>query len=1103
MVRKRSWSRTEAGDEEVDNELRSLAAEQETAREQQRTRRRRYEYASMSQVDESNARLESYSQEEAGEAIPSGYIKKICLRNFMCHENFELELGPKLNFIVGSNGSGKSAILTAITIGLGAKASETQRGSALKNLIREGAHQARIILHLENGKHGSYNPEEFGSEIIVKRTIKSDGTSTFSLQSEAGHEISSKKKDIQAVMDYFSLPINNPMCFLSQDAARSFLTASNAHDKYVLFMKATLLQEVSDSLEKAKEINQRAQTNMAYHLRNLKDLQDEYEESKRLLQEFNKAADLNEQKRLLQGKSLWIDVKQNTEANDRLKAQIEAQEERIRHYTEKIRSKKDRIERFMVDRDAQTGNIDIKVAELSEKAESHKQAERAMKAAESTYETEREKEETLKSTMKECEDKVKTLDELISRTEQELRDEMGGDREQMRKEILEIEAANEELRSKSSSIAEEEHRLRGDETMLIERRQADVNDKQRSINSKRRELERITRENSGFLDNFDRQMSVLLRKIRERATEFTVLPVGPLGMHVTVKSGFENWSRAIQRQLSPWLNNFLVATQEDSRLLRQIIRSCHIKANISITNYSLGRSFRYRKAQSQYPSMLDALEFSSTDIEFFFIDTAYVANIVLIEDRNEARQYLLQRPQDVRLALALRDRSSGYQIVGGRRIDTVTYNNRSLLKVASSANSDSNYLHELIQQETMELQNIKRKYDIELEETKSQLRTLRRKFLQVEAELGKNDSTIETLRRRTNRVVDTGRLESAINEKRKIQEMIASYEARSVDLFATIRTLEEEIQPLKFKFDETRNIYKAAQEEVERLRSSLGSRTAKIQKWKDDIEDMQREIEEFKELIRNKRENVKTLEKGIKEQKANASEFCSQEQADNSDLPNDQQEIRRELDKLSRSILRAEREVGISQQDAVKLFEQSRSKYTQAQEKCLEINQTLDMIFKSIQARVLNFQSALRTTCLDADLDFRASLKVRRLSGHLSFINASKQLEIYILTPNDENARSVDNLSGGEKSFAQMALLLATWKPMRSRIIALDEFDVFMDQVNRKIGTSLILKKLKDNSRTQTIIITPQDIGRIADVERSGVTIHRMRDPERQSNASS
>lgn len=1102
MAGKRRRSSTGEGDEEVEKDLRSLAAEQESAREQQRTRQRRYQYAPMTQIDDIGANSQQAAQDPAVEAIPSGYIKKISLRNFMCHENFELELGPRLNFIVGNNGSGKSAILTAITIGLGAKASDTQRGSSLKSLIREGSHQAKISLCFENGRHGAYDPETFGNTIVIQRTIKADGSSVFSLQSGAGREISSKKRDIQAVMDYFSLPINNPMCFLSQDAARSFLTASTSHDKYVLFMKATLLQDVSDSLDKAREINHRAKSSMGLHLRNLKELKEEYEESKRLLQEFNKATDLNHRKRLLQGKSMWIDVGQNTEAKNKLKAEVEAHEQRIRRCQEKVKSKSDRVERFMVDKEAQNGAIDIKIAELSEKMASHQQANVDLQAAETKYNIARDKNESLKTAMRECRQKAKSLDLVIDRIKRELRDEIGGDREQMENEIVKTEAQNEEIRGKLSSNNEEIQQFKGQERALIDRRRVDVDDKERSIQSKQDELRHITRENSDLLSNFDRQMTTLLRMIQERSHEFDVPPVGPLGVHLTVKKGFESWTRAIQRQLSPWLSNFLVGSQKDSQLLRQIIRSCNMRTNISITNYSLGKSFSYRRAQSQYPSIADALEFSSTDIKLFFIDLAYVANIVLIEDRNEARKFLIRRPQDVRMALALRDPASGYQIIGGRRIDTVTYQSRLLLKVQSSTNSDHQYLEGLIQQEKVDLQKLKERYSADLEEIRSRLRSAgsHRKILQVE--ITRNDSKIETLRKKLSRVVDTGSLEANIDERKRTQEIIETYEATATDLASTIKEIEKEISPLKDKYDRTRVICKEAQQEIYDLKAAVQSRSAKIQKWKDEITDLQQEIHKSRNTIQSKTNNVKMLEEGIKDQAANASEFCSKEQADGADLPNNQEEIKLELDRVSQMILRAEKRVGISQEKAVELFEECRSKYKEGQERYHEINQTLEMLSNSIQVRVVNFQSAQRTTCLDADLDFRASLRVRRLSGNLSFINTTKQLEIFILTPNDESARNVDNLSGGEKSFAQMALLLATWKPMRSRVIALDEFDVFMDQVNRKIGTNLILKKLKDNARTQTIIITPQDIGKIADLDSNGVAIHRMRDPQRQTNSS-
>jgi len=55
-----------------------------------------------------------------------------------CHRWLEIKFGPFVNFVIGHNGSGKSAILTAITLCLGGKAAATNRGSSMKSLIKEG-----------------------------------------------------------------------------------------------------------------------------------------------------------------------------------------------------------------------------------------------------------------------------------------------------------------------------------------------------------------------------------------------------------------------------------------------------------------------------------------------------------------------------------------------------------------------------------------------------------------------------------------------------------------------------------------------------------------------------------------------------------------------------------------------------------------------------------------------------------------------------------------------------------------------------------------------------------------------------------------------------
>lgn len=60
-----------------------------------------------------------------------GCIESIHVRNFFCHDNMEVNFNRNLNFIVGRNGSGKSAIVTALVVGLGSRASATNRGNSL------------------------------------------------------------------------------------------------------------------------------------------------------------------------------------------------------------------------------------------------------------------------------------------------------------------------------------------------------------------------------------------------------------------------------------------------------------------------------------------------------------------------------------------------------------------------------------------------------------------------------------------------------------------------------------------------------------------------------------------------------------------------------------------------------------------------------------------------------------------------------------------------------------------------------------------------------------------------------------------------------------
>ena len=63
--------------------------------------------------------------------------------------------------------------------------------------------------------------------------------------------------------------------------------------------------------------------------------------------------------------------------------------------------------------------------------------------------------------------------------------------------------------------------------------------------------------------------------------------------------------------------------------------------------------------------------------------------------------------------------------------------------------------------------------------------------------------------------------------------------------------------------------------------------------------------------------------------------------------------------------------------------------------------------------------------------------------------------------------RNLRTLSGGEKSYSTTALILALWESMQPPFRVLDEFDVFMDMVNRTVALGQIISYAKETRKFQ------------------------------------
>merc|ERR1712113_304970 len=94
-------------------------------------------------------------------------------------------------------------------------------------------------------------------------------------------------------------------------------------------------------------------------------------------------------------------------------------------------------------------------------------------------------------------------------------------------------------------------------------------------------------------------------------------------------------------------------------------------------------------------------------------------------------------------------------------------------------------------------------------------------------------------------------------------------------------------------------------------------------------------------------------------------------------------------------------------------------------------------------------------------------------------------------------------LSGGERSFTQVAMIMALQTFSGSPFCIYDEFDVFMDSVNRGNSIKILLKAALGNDGSsperQYNFITPNDVSPvIAEGKNSAlIKIHRLQPPRK------
>jgi chromosome segregation ATPase len=118
----------------------------------------------------------------------------------------------------------------------------------------------------------------------------------------------------------------------------------------------------------------------------------------------------------------------------------------------------------------------------------------------------------------------------------------------------------------------------------------------------------------------------------------------------------------------------------------------------------------------------------------------------------------------------------------------------------------------------------------------------------------------------------------------------------------------------------------------------------------------------------------------------------------------------------------------------------------------------------------------------NADKLFDKTLQLKGQSGELIFDHETKELRLDVMKDNRDTQSQISNvklLSGGERSYTTLALLMSLGDTLECPFRIMDEFDVFMDSVSRNVALDTLVEEGLRRKDRQFILITPQTVDSI------------------------
>ncbi|XP_038582712.1 structural maintenance of chromosomes protein 6-like [Micropterus salmoides] len=249
-------------------------------------------------------------------------------------------------------------------------------------------------------------------------------------------------------------------------------------------------------------------------------------------------------------------------------------------------------------------------------------------------------------------------------------------------------------------------------------------------------------------------------------------------------------------------------------------------------------------------------------------------------------------------------------------------------------------------------------------------------------------------------------------------------------------------------------------------------------------------------------QNIQTLEASLesKEQElqisvAKATEICPKRLEGRRNA----RSLDSEISRLKVKITTQQEQQG-DREEVVRQYHEALENYKNMAQQMKNLNSFIKSLDSVMNHRLQVYAELRRFLSARCKYYFDSMLAQRGYTGSMTFDHKNETLSISVQPGQGNKADLSDmrSLSGGERSFSTVCFVLSLWAITEAPFRCLDEFDVYMDMVNRRISMDMMLKVAAGQRYRQFIFLTPQSMSSLP-VSKI-IRILRLKDPDRCQN---